>query len=306
VAPAAIRWTTVDPAVDAEHHWVRVEQPLRYGRPVRIAGRRDDDAGSVALTTDNARLLRVSAAPGARLRRVAIDGDVFAGRGVAQAWLRHDGERWDTVDGLPPGEKSARRSGPFKLAFGNRFVLVVGTAGTAAESRELLERARHDAGLWRYRANGLAEVVRDVDFAFAAPHRFAGRNVIVYGNADSNQAWDLVFDDDCPLRARRGALTAGDQTWERDDLAAIFVHRRRGDGTALAAAFADTGPVGSRLHALLLTFVSGVGYPDYAVFTPDVCESGDRGVLAAGWFTPAWGWDGDDRPGSPRVFPEAE
>jgi hypothetical protein len=294
--PSSVTWTTVDPVVDSDHHWVHVAQPLEYGRRVRIDAERDASYGSVRMTTENARLLRISWPGGGGLRRVWINGQMLSFDAVPFVWLRWNGEAWGEVMGPREGEKGPRRSGPFKRAFDNRFVLIVGTAGTDAENRELLARARYDSATWRYRGNGLAEVVTDTDFAFAPADWFAGRNVIVYGNADTNAAWDLVFADDCPIRARRGSITAGRQTWERDDAAAVFVHRRRGDPDALAAAFADTGAAGTRLHALLLTFVSGVGYPDYSVFVDEVCETGDDGVLTAGWFDHRWeiGEDGRD------------
>ncbi len=264
-----LRFLTVDPAVDADHLWFHVEQPWEYGRMVRVHARRDA-SDVVTFDTENARLVRIGADPAtARWKARRPDG----------AWI--------DVPGPVADEKSPELSGPFKRAFGRRFVLVVGTAGSARESRELLERARSDAATWRYRANGRAEVLTDTAWLRSADARDPSRNVILYGNADTNAAWDEVFEEECPVRAVRGGLVVGDQTWERDDLAAVFVQRRRG-GQALAAAFADTGPQGTRLQMALLVFVSGVGYPDYAVFAPSVLAGDDSGVLAAGWFDHRW------------------
>ncbi len=288
-APLRIKWTTVDPVVDSEHYWVRVDQPLRYGERITIEGGWNPGTHAVDLKTTNARLLRVTFPDEGGLRSVRLDGQSVAldGEPVAQ-WFRNGDDGWTAVDGGAPGEKSAWNSGPFKRAIGNRFVMIVGTAGTDAENRELLDRARYESAMWRYRGNGLAEVITDVDFAFGADVEFAGRNVILFGNADTNAAWDLVFDEDSPIRARRGSMTIGRQTWERDDLAAIFVHRRLGDPHALAAAFADSGERGTRLHQALLVFVSGVGYPDYAIFSPRALTDAKTGVLAAGWFDHEW------------------
>ena len=38
----------------------------------------------------------------------------------------------------------------------------------------------------------------------------------------------------------------------------------------------------------LAPFVSGVGIPDYVVWSTDVLAEGDGGVLAAGWFDHRW------------------
>ena len=38
----------------------------------------------------------------------------------------------------------------------------------------------------------------------------------------------------------------------------------------------------------LSLFISGVGYPDYAVYGPEVLAQGDGGVLAAGFLDHRW------------------
>ncbi|MCU0724989.1 MAG: hypothetical protein MUE73_04240, partial [Planctomycetes bacterium] len=53
-------------------------------------------------------------------------------------------------------------------------------------------------------------------------------------------------------------------------------------------AFASTGPAGMRLAYGLPVFVSGVGWPDYAVFDEEYLRSGDGGVIATGWFDHRW------------------
>ena len=94
------------------------------------------------------------------------------------------------------------------------------------------------------------------------------------------------------MKARRGSISVGDREWKGDGLGAVFVHPRAdnaGSSSALVGAFASTGPRGTRVGFGLLPFVSGVGYPDYAVFGEEFLRSGDGGVLAAGWFDHRWG-----------------
>jgi dienelactone hydrolase len=178
-------------------------------------------------------------------------------------------------------------AGPFRRAFDNRFVLVVGTKGTEEENREMLELARYHAEQWWYRGNGNAPVVRDTDF-LSGGREFAKRNLILYGNADTNAAWAKVVPASCPLKARRGALALGDREWKGDSLGAVLVQPRADDADRLVGAFASTGARGTRMGYGLLPFVSGVGYPDYAVFGEEFLRSGDGGVLAAGWFDRRW------------------
>jgi hypothetical protein len=156
---------------------------------------------------------------------------------------------------------------------------------------QLLERARSDQGRLRYRANATPHVLADVAFLQERTLReHGGRNVILYGNRDTNAAWDLLIGDAAPLYVREGAVELGDALFEGDDLCALFVVPRADeDGRgALVGAFAGTGARGTRLGEVLSVFVSGVGYPDYAVFSSAVLTQGDGGVLAAGWFDHAW------------------
>jgi len=262
---------TADPATDARHHWIVIEQLLDYAKPARLTARRGAMMTEIGLL-ENVRRYRILDDSGAGTRAWIYDG--------------HSNNRQD--DGvIPATEKSPERSGPFKRAFGRRFAMVVGTHGSLEEDALLRARARYDAQQWWYRANATPEVVDDEAF-LAAPWRFEGRNLILYGNRDTNAAWSVTVPGDCPLDARRGVLRLGERVWERDDLAALCVYPRADDELALVGLIADTGVRGARLGDALRLFVSGVGYPDYALWGPEVLSKGDGAVLAAGFFDYAW------------------
>jgi dienelactone hydrolase len=182
------------------------------------------------------------------------------------------------VDPAPP-----TAIGPFKRAFERNFVLVVGTAGDGAEDAALLDRARYDAEVWSYRGNGRAVVATDAD-VLGDPATFAGRNLVLYGNADTNGAWTAALPEGCPLSVRRDRVTAGSRTYEGDDLAALFVYPRRGEPASRVGVVAGTGLPGLRLTVATAVFSSGVGYPDFVVFSKDVLTRGDAGVRRAGFF----------------------
>lgn len=305
--PAHFEWTCADPGIDSSHHWLSVIRPLEYGRPVHITADWDAATRHIELTTQNAELIvlrwpdgrppastHIDGMPGtggAELsgsREVRDVGDLLELRdGTWQVWPMDTQTAED--NGWNRAQKNPERSGPFKRAFDNRFVLVYGTAGDAREDAELLARARYDSEQWRYRGNGYAQLWSDREvLAPGELQRMAGRNVILYGNRDTNLAFQTVLPADCPLRAERGRLELGDEVWMGDDLAAVCVYPRAGDERALVGVFADTGPTGSRLGYTLAPFVSGVGYPDFAVFSASVLAEGDAGVRAAGWFDRTW------------------
>jgi len=218
--------------------------------------------------------------------RLSIDGHSTGRDWPTQTW-ELTAQGWGGR-GEPLTGKTPERCGPFKRAFDRRFVFVYGTIGDDGEDRELFERARYDQATWWYRANATAELMSDREFLASES---IGRNVILYGNRDTNVAWQQLISSDGPIDARRGSLRLGTRSWKGDDLGAVFVLPRADDGIGLVGAFADTGPRGSRLGYMLAPFVSGVGYPDYALFSPAILSSGDGGVLAAGWFDRNWAFD---------------
>jgi len=309
VPPARFEWICADPGVDSRQHWISVIRPLEYGQPVRISASWDAPSRRVELATQNAQLIVLHWPDGQPPETCSIDGqavtcgiDPLTGASRAEREASDVIERtdagwsvWSTdamqaeAQGWDPAQKSAARSGPFKRAFDNRFVLVYGTAGESRESAELLARARFDSEVWRYRGNGRAEVWSDRQFLSPGNlPRMAGRNVILYGNRDSNLAFDALVPPGCPLAAARGRIALGDRAWEGDGLAALVVYPRVGEHRALLGFFADSGPAGSRLGYTLSPFVSGVGCPDYAIFDASVLVSADGGVAAAGWFGRDW------------------
>ncbi len=293
--PDVIDWTCLDPGLDARQNWVVLLQPLRYGEPCHVSAERRRADDEVIVATRNVRRLALVWRDGRPPARREIDGQV---RGHA-AWKlpgRHgqlllDDGAWQALEQPVPlsGEKTPERSGPFKRAFENGFLLVYGTLGDAVENEALLARARADAAEWWYRGNGCAPTLPDEEFLRLADEpEFAGRNVILYGNADTNAAWFAVLGSGCPIEAWRGSIWLGERAFTGLDLGAVFVWPRAGSTTALVGAFADSGPAGTRLLGTLVPFTSGVGYPDYVVFDSRALRLGDGGVLQAGWFDATW------------------
>jgi len=285
-----LRWTSVDPSVDAEDSWVEVAQPLEYGRSFSVEGERgfttkSHDIRQIQLQTANVRRLRITASRWSTKAEVTFDGVRVDASG--SGWFLRTERGWAPDEqGPPPDEKSPSSSGPFKRAFDREFLLVIGTQGDELEDRELLELARYEAEVWWYRGNGTARIYTDSDF-LASEVRKAPRNVILFGNEDTNSAWKIVLSDRCPIRARRGSIELRGEKHEGAGLACLFVFPRA-DAEALVGAFADSGPAGTRLLTTVPVFVSGVGLPDFTLFGPEVLERGDDGVIAAGWFDFAW------------------
>ncbi len=281
--PARLDWIGVDPTVDSRHDWIEVAQPQRYGQPFRVRASFDAKVRRIEVATENVRRLRID--PLLPRAAVAVDGATLDL--PKSGWCLREGEAWKAdPSGPPPEEKDPSRSGPFKLAFERRFVLVYGTAGDAAEDQELLDLARYESQVWWYRGNGSVRLMDDREF-LAQRAELGSCNVILFGNEDTNAAWKVLVPEGCPICARRGSIRLGEEAHEGPGLACLFVYPRA-DAPALVGAFADSGPAGTRLLVTVPVFVSGVGLPDYALFGPEVLTKGDGGVISAGWFDHAW------------------
>src|SRR4029078_1465686 len=98
------------------------------------------------------------------------------------------------------------------------MVFVYGTKGMPDENAAAFNKARFDAETWWYRGNGSVDVIPDTGNSW----RDKDRNVILYGNADTNAAWNDLLSNS-PIQVRRGRVNYAVHNDSGDDLAAMFV-----------------------------------------------------------------------------------
>src|SRR4029078_4126792 len=115
--------------------------------------------------------------------------------------------RWTIASELDYSAKGPLRNGPFKEAFNHRMVFVYGKRGTAEENAWAYAKARFDAESWLYRGNGAVDVIADSEFDAAVD---PDRGVILYGNADSNEAWNELLGKS-PVQVKRSFMKIGDR-----------------------------------------------------------------------------------------------
>jgi hypothetical protein len=187
--------------------------------------------------------------------------------------------------GTGSGGRTFRRAGPFKLAFQDRMVWVYGTRGTPEENAATLAKVRYDSQVWWYRGNGDVPAVADRDFR---PERFEGRNVILYGNEDTNSAFAKLLPPRCPIRVRRGAVSVGERTYE-GDLGAFLVYPRKDSATDLVGVVGAATPRAMRMAQQARYFISGTAIPDWVVWGDETLLAGMAGVADSGYFDNDWG-----------------
>jgi len=293
-----VEFATMNPGVSARRAWATIEAQARPLLPSRVRLEADPEKRRVRGTTENVARLAIDVPGADGPIDLVLDGSTIEGvtpepvDGVRRVRLaKAEPGGWSVLAGPPdPSRKGPHRAGPFKEAFGRRFVLAYGTIGTPEENAWALARARFDAESFWYRGNGAVDVVPDV--ALLDPARaeaFRDRSVILYGHAEGHAAWGALVGD-APVRVGRGSARVGGREIRGDDLACLFVRPRPGSDVASVGVVSGTGPKGLRLTATLPYFTSGTGFPDLLAVRAGSDDAPPKAV-AAGYFGDDWGVD---------------
>lgn len=286
-----IRFMTASPGISPGFAWAEIRQQQRAMLPSTLTLDRDRGERTIRGTTENVAVLAFDLTgfegdEPVTLKLDYTDLEVTAGETTGRVVIARDKDGdWHVAGETSSVQKSPSRGGPFKDAFRNGMIFVVGTAGTPAETRVLWSKARFDSEQWWYRGNGSVSIVEDT--VFLSDHDWRnGRNVVLYGNAETNGAWDALVDD--VVRVDRTGVSIGEKRIVGDDLAVLMVRPIEGDPTGAVAVVAGTGEVGTRLVRTMPYWVSGIGYPDLIVFGADMLDGNPHGVRAAGFFGNDW------------------
>ena len=225
--------------------------------------------------------------------QVELDGDkivdipwptVPEGNEEIRIWLQRANGKWSIAARPATSLKGPHRSGPFKDAFRNRVVFVYATHGTPEENAWSLAKARFDAETFWYRGNGSIDLIADSEFD---ARKEPDRNVVLYGNADTNSAWQPLLVGS-PVQVRRSEVEVGDRVESGDNLGCLFIRPRPGSDTASVGVISGTGVTGMRVTDRLPYFVSGVAYPDCFIFDSKILTMVSSGIHAAGFFGNDW------------------
>lgn len=285
-----LSFSTANPGISSSSHWIGIEAQQRALEKSVVEARWDPITAQFSAATKNVERLRVDLVglkPG-RDPVFELDGvrltNVVAASRSRSVWFARRGQEWFPSESASRLMKGPHRAGPFKDAFRNRMIFVYGTAGTPEENAWAFAKARFDAESFWYRGNGSIDVVPDVQFD---PTREKDRGVILYGNADSNRAWQGLLGAS-PVQVRRGGIRIGSREVQGSDLAVLFLRPRPGSEIASVGVVGGSGAVGMRLTDRVPYFMAGVAFPDCTVFGPDVLRLGGEAARVAGFFGNDW------------------
>ncbi len=302
-----LHFLTPSPAASAHCFWATIENQnhqeeiselaLRYqANPLTISG----TTKNVARLTLHPSLLQAPDAPPSTSLSLDLDGSNLPNLPLLphqSLSLARSPQGWQLAPPSDALRKSPQRSGTFKTAFQNRFLLVYGTAGSPDENAWMLDRARHDAEVFWYRGNGSVDVVPDSAWKTIAE---TDRSVIVYGNASINAAWRELLADS-PIDIRRDAWQTPSSPLDPTPVACLLVRPRPHSLTASVAAIGGTHLAALRATDRLPLFSSGTGYPDLLLVAPDYLQNGAAAVKLTGYFGQDWSfaqgeWAGPSAP----------
>ena len=289
--PNRVDFTTVDPGISSSYAWVTIEQQIIAREVSRVIAQYDEERHIVTIKDTNIASLSLDLSVFSTQKRPAMPAVQFTNMDTTLTgtyFKRLNDSNWIVADanGL---HKTPNRNGPFKDAFRNNMLAVVGTQGTAEENAWALTKARYDAETFWYRGNGSIEIIRDTDFD---PEAEPDRTVVLYGNASTNKAWNELLSGS-PIRLESGSITIKTHRMPRDDLALLMARPRPGSDTAMVAIVGGSGITGMRLTEQFPFFASGLHYPDWFIAEPEIYLKAEAGVVAAGFFDSNWSI-GDD------------
>ncbi|MGB9594804.1 MAG: prolyl oligopeptidase family serine peptidase, partial [Candidatus Poribacteria bacterium] len=236
--PLSIKFKTPNQAISASYAWLTIYSQIRPSDMSSITADAEPRTGTVKISTDNVERLCLDL--GKILHQnnaqILIDETTISAPTDKPVYLmRITDKGWIITDAPSPIIKSPYRSGPFKLAFDKNMVWVYGTNGSDEENEAMIAKARYDSQIWWYRGNGTVTIVSDQDFN---PNKFEGRNIILYGNADTNSAFDKLLKN-CPIKVNRNGIKVRDRLYQ-GDLGAFFLYPRTESDNNLVGVIGNT------------------------------------------------------------------
>ncbi len=285
-----IDFTTASPGISARFRWASVIQQLHPLQYSRLQLHRNQQQQIISGTTDNIRLLQLALTgwkSGAAVD-ILLDSLNTVHYNVKSdrdsIFLLKENNQWAITGAPDAAQKGPGRYGTFKDPFNNRMLFVYGTGGSSEENEWSFNKARYDAETWYYRGNGSVDIIADAAYNSSA---YAGRNIIIYGNASTNSVYNQLLND-CPLRVDRGSITAGNKLFKGDDLGAYFVWPLKNTAGLSAGVVAGTGLRG--MHAVNANqyFAGASGFPDFMFFSLEMLKNGSGGIKMTGFFDHQW------------------
>ena len=285
-----VDFLVANPGISAQNNWVCVEAQQEQLSLSKLNIQFDPGKKRFIGATEN--IARLSLDVGTLLSEGPVSVELDSQKienidwknEVGKIWLQLKANQWSAIEQPSLDLKGPHRYGTFKDAFKNRMIFVYGTKGNAEENQWAFIKARYDAERFWYQGNGLVDVIQDTEFD---PLAEPDRNVILYGNAQTNQAWNALLNNS-PVVVKRGQIKIRDRSLKGDDLGCLFIRPRPNSDIACVGVVSGTGIMGMRMTERRPYLAPGYAYPDLMIFNSDMLTKKIEGVKVAGFFGLDW------------------
>ncbi|WP_242202957.1 carboxylesterase family protein [Aestuariivivens insulae] len=277
-----LEFYTGSPGVSATSHFVTIHQ---QAKPFELSSFKFSKGNQFKIETDNVLVIEVDFSKlEDTVSQIVIDDVTFERSKKGSGFFKKENEGWKAIAAPSLKEKGPHRNGGFKDAFRHHVVFVYATNGTTTENEWYYNRARFDAETFWYRANGHVEVVKDTDFSLK---KYPNRNVVLYGNADNNLAWNLLLKD-CPIQVKDYGVNFNGKTLFGNQWGMYFIVPRIDSDFASVGVVTATGNKGMKAAYMNHYLVNGTTFPDVLLFDDAVLTEGMKAVKCAGFFGNDW------------------
>ncbi len=285
-----IKFLTSNPSVSSTNYWLTIDAQHEQLKLSSAAIRYDPGARRFSGVTKNVARIALDLDVGYSPGNLTVELDsqkitVLPGSAHEnKLWFEMTAGKWN-VASVPSVElKGSHRYGTFQEAFRNNVMFVYATGGSREENKWAFDKARYDAEKLWYQGNGSVEVVADTKFDV---RKDDNRNIILYGNKNSNKAWSALLAKS-PVEVGNGYVRIGTEKFRGNNLACIFVRPRTGSRNASVGIVSGTGIIGMNLNNRLPYLNPGIGLPDCTIFDSDILLKGEEGILMTGFFGLDW------------------
>jgi predicted esterase len=285
-----IDFITASPGISSSFRWAAIQQQLHPLQYSHIVLTRNRQAKIIKGTTENVRVLKLDLKEwgNGSVVNIMLDSmDAISYNTKTSSdniYLLKENNHWGIIEQPDPFQKGPQRYGTFKDPFNNRMVFIYGTKGSKEENEWSFNKARYDAETWYYRSNGAIDIIADKEYA---NEKYAGRNVIIYGNAATNSVYNVLLKD-CPVRVERNSIIVGERSFTGDDLGAYFVWPLKTAANTSAGLIGGTGLKGMMAVNANQYFAGASGFPDFMIFGLGMLQSGAAEIKMTGFFDNTW------------------
>ena len=286
----AVKFITANPAISSKNHWLTIDAQIEQLKISSVDFHFDPGIFRFSGVTKNVARLAIDLDLGYEIKNpiVEIDGQKIINiKGPFpnnKLWLENCSGNWKIAASPSANMKGSHRYGTFQEAFRNNVIFVYGTGGSREENMWAFDKARYDAEKLWYQGNGSVEVIADVDFDVK---NNINRNVILYGNKNTNKAWNDLLKNS-PVEIGNGYVQFSKEKFKGNNLACIFIRPREGTENASVGVVSGTGIIGMKINNRLPYLNPGIGLPDCTIFNSDILSKGDEGIIITGFFGLDW------------------